>query len=74
MKRCVEQGVHPVSMPSPGTPLFQPLQLGSSPKSFYEVSLPGHGSLNHCSLVIDSTLSHSPLPGGWRVGLEIPTL
>lgn len=74
MKRCIERGVHPVSMPSPGTPLSQPLQLGSSPKSVYEVSLPGHGSLNHCSLVTDSTLSCSPLPGGWRVGLKIPTL
>ena len=48
---------------------LNPLLLG-----FMETSSHGHGWLNHCPWVIDSTSSPSSLPGYQGIRLKVPTL
>ena len=80
MEECIGKGMekwHGPSTSSQRAPLSSDLHVFTNPEvlqtlsswGFVDISLYRHDSLNHWTLVIDSTSSSSPLPRGWG-GME----
>ena len=67
-------GIEPVSPALAGGFLTTAPSRKPNPLGFMETSFQWPNSLNHWLLMIDSTSSPSPLPGGEGGGTEISTL